>query len=103
MTDVTADPTRLPAELRGPAGRIACLADARPLAEYARILAAAGLTVVYQDRHDAALAAMIDQIGCEPAQAFSRLGSLATGSAWAMERPPAAGWRGPPGWWTRED
>ena len=62
ITDVALDRTRLDAELQSMAGWVACLADARPLAEYADILAAAGLKVTYTESHDDALAAMIDQI-----------------------------------------
>lgn len=62
LTDVTVDRARLPAELAGLGGWIACVADARPLAEYAELLAAAGLRVTYTQRHDAAVAAMLDQI-----------------------------------------
>ncbi|MFG2549425.1 class I SAM-dependent methyltransferase [Streptomyces sp. NPDC048581] len=38
ITDVTADPGRLPPELLGLGARIACVADARPLYAYAEIL-----------------------------------------------------------------
>ena len=62
ITDVTVDPTRLPAELSGLGAWIACVADARPLHEYTALLAAAGLSVVHTERHDAAITAMIDQI-----------------------------------------
>jgi ubiquinone/menaquinone biosynthesis C-methylase UbiE len=62
VTDVTADPGRLPAELTGLAAWIACVADARPLHEYAQLLAAAGLHVGHTERHDAAMVRMIDQI-----------------------------------------
>ncbi|GAA2128791.1 class I SAM-dependent methyltransferase [Streptomyces synnematoformans] len=62
ITDVTAAPDRLPPELTGLAARIACIADARPLAEYAGILAAAGLRTVRTERHDQAMTRMIDQI-----------------------------------------
>jgi hypothetical protein len=62
ITDVTADPDRLPAELTGLTAWIACIADARPLDEYAALLTTAGLTVTHTERHDDALAAMIDQI-----------------------------------------
>ena len=62
ITDVTAVPDRLPPELTGLAARIACIADARPLAEYSRILAAAGLRTVRTERHDQAMTRMIDQI-----------------------------------------
>ncbi|GAA3788036.1 class I SAM-dependent methyltransferase [Streptomyces chiangmaiensis] len=62
ITDVTAVPDRLPPELTTLAARIACVADARPLAEYTEILAAAGLRTVRTERHDHAMTRMIDQI-----------------------------------------
>ncbi|MGW6906998.1 class I SAM-dependent methyltransferase [Streptomyces sp. NPDC054940] len=62
ITDVTADPGRLPPELLGLGARIACVADARPLYAYAEILTRAGLRVTTTERHDAALLRMIDQI-----------------------------------------
>ncbi|GGL35473.1 hypothetical protein GCM10010095_21050 [Streptomyces anthocyanicus] len=62
ITDVTADAGRLPAELTTLGARIACIADARPLTEYERILANAGLRTVRTERQDAAMTRMIDQI-----------------------------------------
>ncbi|MFI5550460.1 class I SAM-dependent methyltransferase [Streptomyces sp. NPDC051738] len=62
ITDVTAEPGRLPAELSTLAARIACIADARSLAEYAEILTAAGLRTLRTERHDQAMLRMIDQI-----------------------------------------
>lgn len=62
ITDVVLDPSRLHDELKTLAGWVACLADARPLDEYAELLAAAGLRVTLTESHDAALAKMIDQI-----------------------------------------
>jgi SAM-dependent methyltransferase len=62
LTDVTADPARLPAELTGLTAWIACVADARPLDEYAALLTVAGLQVTRTQRHDAAMTRMIDQI-----------------------------------------
>ncbi|MFI1940876.1 class I SAM-dependent methyltransferase [Streptomyces purpureus] len=62
LTDVTADPDRLPPELSGLTARIACIADARPLQAYAEILAAAGLRTRVTERHDQAMLRMIDQI-----------------------------------------
>ncbi|MFV0132030.1 class I SAM-dependent methyltransferase [Streptomyces sp. HMX87] len=62
ITDVTAEPTRLPPELAGLGARIACIADARPLAEYTEILAGAGLRRLRTERHDRAMLRMIDQI-----------------------------------------
>jgi arsenite methyltransferase len=62
LTDVTIDPDRLPPELAGLGGWIACVADARPVDEYAAILTAAGLRVIATERHDTAIATMLDQI-----------------------------------------
>ncbi|UGY91487.1 class I SAM-dependent methyltransferase [Streptomyces gobiensis] len=62
ITDVTADPGWLPAELTGLAARISCIACARPLDAYASILAAAGLRTVWTERHDEAMVRTIDQI-----------------------------------------
>ncbi|MFZ4143272.1 class I SAM-dependent methyltransferase [Streptomyces griseoincarnatus] len=62
ITDVTIDPTRLPAELTGLGARIACIADARPLQEYTEILAGAGLRTLRTERHNQAMLRMIDQI-----------------------------------------
>jgi arsenite methyltransferase len=62
ITDVTLDPARLHEELRTLAGWVACLADARPVDQYVGLLAGAGMKVVHQESHDAALARMIEQI-----------------------------------------
>jgi ubiquinone/menaquinone biosynthesis C-methylase UbiE len=62
ITDVVADLARLPAELTGLTGWVACVADARPLDEYAAILTAAGLRITHTSRHDTAITRMIDQI-----------------------------------------
>jgi hypothetical protein len=62
ITDVWLDPDRLDPELRGLAGRVACLADARPIAELTATLGRVGFTVAHLERHDQALADTIDQI-----------------------------------------
>jgi SAM-dependent methyltransferase len=62
ITDVVADPARLPGELTGLAAWVACVADARSIDEYAVILAGAGLRVTHTGRHDTAISRMIDQI-----------------------------------------
>ena len=62
ITDVALDPTRLDDELRSMAGWVACLADARPPAEYVRLLEAQGLRVTRTEDQEEAVAAMIDQI-----------------------------------------
>src|SRR5262249_26614395 len=45
ITDVWLEPERLDPDLRGLAGRVACLADARSIAEMITLLERAGLTV----------------------------------------------------------
>jgi arsenite methyltransferase len=62
ITDVTIAPPGLTGELAGLAGWVACLADARPLEEYSSILAGAGMRTVHTERHDPALARMVEQI-----------------------------------------
>lgn len=62
ITDVAADRDRLPAELTGLTAWIACVADARPLTEYADLAASAGLRVLSTESHTAALSRMVDQI-----------------------------------------
>jgi len=62
ITDVALDQARLAEELKSLAGWVACLADARPLAEYVAILAAAGLETTHTESHDEGLAQMIEQI-----------------------------------------
>ncbi len=62
ITDVALDPARLDAELQTLAGWVACMADARPVAEYVALLDGAGLTVTRTEAHDDALAEMVDQI-----------------------------------------
>jgi ubiquinone/menaquinone biosynthesis C-methylase UbiE len=62
LSDVTVGPPGMTGDLAGLAGWVACLADARPLEEYAQLLAAAGLRTVHTERHDDALARMVEQI-----------------------------------------
>jgi ubiquinone/menaquinone biosynthesis C-methylase UbiE len=62
ITDVTADPKRLPPELTGIAAWIACVADARPVEEYRHILEAAGLRVTTVEHHTVALEQMVRQV-----------------------------------------
>lgn len=62
ITDVWLDPHRLDPELGGLAGRVACLADARPIAEVCAMVERAGLGVTGVERHDDALLATIDQV-----------------------------------------
>jgi arsenite methyltransferase len=62
ITDVVADPTRLPSALTSLTAWVACVADARPLSAYERLLTEAGLTVTHAERHDRAMTRMLDQI-----------------------------------------
>jgi arsenite methyltransferase len=63
ITDVTAEPERLPPALSGLAARVACVADARPAAGYVALLTGAGLRVRAEvECHDGAMTRMIDQI-----------------------------------------
>lgn len=62
LTDVAADRERLPEELTGLTAWIACVADARPMTEYADLATTAGLRVLTTEPHTDALSRMIDQI-----------------------------------------
>jgi len=62
ITDIVADPSRLPAELTGVAAWVACVADARIAAEYRGLLEDAGLRVTLVEHHTDALERMITQI-----------------------------------------
>jgi arsenite methyltransferase len=62
IADVTAELDALPAALRGTAGRVACVADARSAGEYAALLREAGCEPVAIEPHDAELVAMADRV-----------------------------------------
>lgn len=62
VTDVWLDPAKLDPELQGLAGRVACIADARPIDDVRAILASSGLTVTHVERHDEALLDTIDRV-----------------------------------------
>lgn len=62
ITDVWLDPGRLDPELCGLAGRVACLADARPIDEVCAIVERAGLAVTRVERQDDALADTIERV-----------------------------------------
>jgi SAM-dependent methyltransferase len=76
ITDVTLERERLHPELISLTGWVACLADARPVTDYRELLESAGLRVALTERHDDALAQMIETID-------ARLTAL------AIIRPPA--------------
>lgn len=52
----------LPNELEGLLAWVACIADARPVEEYARFLSAAGISGIHIEAHDAALIEMVRDI-----------------------------------------
>jgi arsenite methyltransferase len=62
ISDVWLDPAHLDPDLRGLAGRVACLADARPIPEIRALIEDAGLEVTHLERHDDALLTTIDRI-----------------------------------------
>jgi len=62
ISDVTALPDQLPAQLTGLHAWVACIADARPLDEIASLLEDGGLVVETTECHDTELAAMLDRI-----------------------------------------
>jgi ubiquinone/menaquinone biosynthesis C-methylase UbiE len=62
ITDVTLDRDRLDSKLTSLAGWVACMADARPAADYCRYLQRAGLEITLVEAHDYALARMTEMI-----------------------------------------
>ncbi len=62
ISDITAVPDELPPQLTSMHAWLACIADARPLDEIAALLEHGGLVVEATERHDQALAAMLDDI-----------------------------------------
>ncbi len=63
ITDITADPSRLPDELTSMAAWVACIADARPRDEYVDLLVDQGLQIRHVEDHGRAVERMVDQIG----------------------------------------
>ncbi|WP_343575052.1 class I SAM-dependent methyltransferase [Mycobacterium sp.] len=62
ITDVTVTDAGLPAELTTLTAWVACIADARSVADYSGILAGAGLNVRHTQAHDDGLLTMIERI-----------------------------------------
>jgi arsenite methyltransferase len=62
LSDMIADQERLPASLRTLDAWIACLADALPPKSLVAVLAGAGLVVEIVERHDDALARLLDRV-----------------------------------------
>lgn len=62
LADICVTPEALDGQLGTLAGWVSCLAGARTAAEYTQLLAGAGLATLRRERHDGALAHMIDEI-----------------------------------------
>lgn len=62
LSDMTADAGQLPPELTDLQAWVACIADARPLAEIATLLERSGFDVEATERHDEALEALLDRL-----------------------------------------
>jgi arsenite methyltransferase len=62
LSDMIADRERLPAPLRTLEAWVACLADARPLRSLVELLGSAGLVAQLVERHDDALAPLLDRV-----------------------------------------
>ena len=62
MSDVTVEPGSLPAEFRGMAGQMLCVADALSLEGYQDLLKGAGLTLIHQQDASDAILQLLDDI-----------------------------------------
>ncbi|MGH2377068.1 MAG: class I SAM-dependent methyltransferase [Candidatus Limnocylindria bacterium] len=62
LSDVVADPPRLPERLRTLEAHVACVAGARTLADLVLLLEDAGVAVESAERHDDALTALVERI-----------------------------------------
>lgn len=62
VSDVTADPDSLPAELRTVAAKVACIAGALPLAGYEELLRRAGLEPMASEERREEITAMADRV-----------------------------------------
>ena len=62
LSDMVAERERLPSELRTLEAWVSCFADARPLDEVERLLTDAGLEPELIERHDGALAALLERV-----------------------------------------
>jgi arsenite methyltransferase len=62
LADMVAGPEHLPDELRGLAAWVACVGAALPLPELTALLEGAGFVIEQVERHDAALARLLDRV-----------------------------------------
>jgi arsenite methyltransferase len=77
LSDLTAVRERLPRELSSLEARVACLGDARSLAETEALLGQAGLIVELAESHDRALVELLDRIEARRWVARSLVGDVA--------------------------
>ena len=84
LSDMTADPARLPASLKTLEARIACLADALPLPDLVELVRAAGLLIETVEPHDDALARLLDRV--EARLRLARVALAETGNPALVER-----------------
>jgi arsenite methyltransferase len=61
LSDMTAEPARLPRELRSLDAWVACIGDALPLDALADLFTDAGLVVTRRERHDDALRELVER------------------------------------------
>ena len=62
LSDVVTEPARLSVAFDGLAGWASCVADARPVDQVRALLTDAGFEVTHTDRHDDAIAQLIDRV-----------------------------------------
>lgn len=62
LSDMTAVPRRLPEQLTSLQAWVACIADARPLAEIAALLKQAGFAIERAEQRDSALSGLLDRV-----------------------------------------
>ena len=62
LADIVAEPERLPDELRSLTAWVACVADARSAGELSALLERAGFEIERLERHDHALARLLDAV-----------------------------------------
>jgi hypothetical protein len=86
ISDMTAQPDRLPGELRSLEAWIACVGDARPLDSLADLLTQNGLTVARRERHDPALRELIERADARLRLARALGSTLPAGLAGSIER-----------------
>jgi arsenite methyltransferase len=84
LSDMIAEPERFPASLRTLDAWVACLADARPLAGLVELLGGAGLVVEVVERHDDALARLLDRVDAR--LRLARAGLASDGDSGLIER-----------------